>query len=115
MRKSTGLIIFRRKHEIKIEHSWKRWIFTLDSIEQQEAMWEMIALDVRMIRLCYRYLKSKYPEVIDTNILKRYRAQLEIVEKECEGILAYLKKENYGNASHIISQLKYCAEELFCN
>jgi len=103
------------EHEIKIEHSWKRWIFTLDSIEQQEAMWEMIALDVRMIRLCYRYLKSKYPEVIDTNILKRYRAQLEIVEKECEGILAYLKKENYGNASHIISQLKYCAEELFCN
>ena len=40
-------------------YTWHRWTGSMDNFEKQENMWEMIALDAKRIRKCYRYLEKK--------------------------------------------------------
>ena len=98
----------------KKEFTWNRWNESLDQLEKQEIMWEMMTLDVHTIRMCYRYLKVYNPDLISGNSYNRYKEQLEKVKKEIEGLLKCLKEQD-SVEGNLVSKLQNCRKELLYN
>lgn len=93
-------------------YTWHRWTVSMDNFEKQENMWEMIALDAKRIRKCYRYLEKNNAELIIKDIYERYNIQRDKVHKECIELLVWMKKHNMGIMDEVVSKLRYCEKEL---
>ena len=93
-------------------YTWHRWTGSMDNFEKQENMWEMIALDAKRIRKCYRYLEKNNAELIIKDIYERYNIQRDKVHKECIELLVWMKKHNMGIMDEVVSKLRYCEKEL---
>lgn len=98
----------------KVQHPFTvyRWTVSMDNFEKQENMWEMIALDAKRIRKCYRYLEKNNAELIIKDIYERYNIQRDKVHKECIELLVWMKKHNMGIMDEVVSKLRYCEKEL---
>lgn len=83
-----------KSHESIPEDSieWNRWTYIYRNKEQLKEMWEMLIMDVKIIRRCHRYLNECAKELIDEKDCEIYRSHLKEVVEEYQGQCAEISR-----------------------
>lgn len=93
---------------------WNRWRYIYRNKEHLREIWEMITMDVKIIRRCYGYLEKYAKELISMEDCVKYYRYLDEVINECQGQQTEISRNCIDNdMEDLLSDLEEWEKELF--